>query len=247
MSIGTIQSGSRARRVHVADKSKAELSELLAGLQASLDREQRLRREVNELTRRHAIMEQEQAHRFANGIQFIVSTLERQSRLAQAPEVKGHLKSASIRILALHRIQRRIHECTESNTVAIGDLLRKICDDLSLLLYPDEDSGVIAFEGAALDIPATTAVPLALAVNELITNAAKYAAGKVTVRFECDARSRRHVSVTDDGPGLPVGFQPNNSQGLGMRIVSGLVGQIGGELRFTSGPGGHGTCCTISF
>lgn len=248
MSYSITQSGcaTRASRPPTAGENCAESGALVSALQEVADREQRLRRELHDVTRYHTILAEEQEHRFANGLQFIVGTLERQSRVARTPEAKEQLLSASIRILALHRIQRRIQEYAQCDTVAFNEFLRKICGDLSLVLCPPDEGRDIVFEGVEAVVPTTIAIPLVLIINELITNAAKHAAGKVTVRFACDARNRRHVSVADDGPGLPVGFVPKNSKGLGIKIVSALVGQIGGEIRFFS-EHEQGTCCTVSF
>jgi Cyclic nucleotide-binding domain len=49
------------------------------------------------------------------------------------------------------------------------------------------------------------------------------------------------LSVSDDGPGLPKGFDPARSKGLGMKIIATLVKQIGGALLIAPGEEGHGT------
>jgi two-component sensor histidine kinase len=55
------------------------------------------------------------------------------------------------------------------------------------------------------------------------------------------------ISVSDSGPGLPPGFDPTKSKGLGMKIVVSLVHQIAGALRITSGPDGHGASFVVTF
>ena len=91
------------------------------------------------------------------------------------------------------------------------------------------------------------AIPLGFIVNELITNSAKYAEGHVTVRIEATSPTDRSLSVVDDGPGLPAGFKPADSKGLGMKIVLSLVKQIGGELHILPGDNGRGTRFKVSF
>jgi two-component sensor histidine kinase len=91
------------------------------------------------------------------------------------------------------------------------------------------------------------AIPLGLIVNELITNTAKYAEGHVTVRIEATSPTERSLTVEDDGPGLPAGFKPADSKGLGMKIVLSLVQQIGGALHILPGENGHGTRFKVSF
>ncbi len=45
-------------------------------------------------------------------------------------------------------------------------------------------------------------------------------------------------SVADDGPGLPPGFDPAASGGLGMRLVLSLARQLGGTLEASNAGGG---------
>jgi two-component system, sensor histidine kinase PdtaS len=75
------------------------------------------------------------------------------------------------------------------------------------------------------------AVPVALVVKELITNACKYAYGdnsvkSVWVRIGRD-EERISLSIRDEGVGLPPGFDVAKGNGLGMSIVNGLVEQLG--------------------
>ncbi|WP_404549533.1 ATP-binding protein [Bradyrhizobium diazoefficiens] len=55
------------------------------------------------------------------------------------------------------------------------------------------------------------------------------------------------LSVSDDGPGFPKGFDPTKSKGLGMKIVSSSVNQIGGETIFGANPSGRGARFTVRF
>ena len=78
------------------------------------------------------------------------------------------------------------------------------------------------------------AVPLALILNELITNALKYGcpvgrSSRIRVVFGTDGGDYR-LSVSDDGPGLPAGATPKTSKSLGMRAIQALVRQLEGEF-----------------
>jgi two-component sensor histidine kinase len=101
-------------------------------------------------------------------------------------------------------------------------------------------------EGANAEIPTAIAIPLGFIVNELITNSVKYAQGNITVRFETSP-SGHTLSVGDEGPGLPVGFEPTRSKGLGMKIVLSQVKQIRGALDIQAGDNGLGTRFTVTF
>ena len=90
-------------------------------------------------------------------------------------------------------------------------------------------------------------IPLGFIANELITNAVKYGTGRITVVLESDLGKGYTLSVSNDGPALPEGFNPATGKGLGMRIIRSLVGRIGGELRFGQGDQKQGARFTVLF
>ena len=92
-----------------------------------------------------------------------------------------------------------------------------------------------------------TCRPLAFIANELITNATKYGEGRIAVRLERHLEKGYALSVSNDGPALPEGFDPAARKGLGMRIVQSFVERIGGELRVGRGDSNKGTRFTVLF
>jgi len=115
------------------------------------------------------------------------------------------------------------------------------------MLFTAEPARIIAVEATEIILPAITAVPLGFIANELITNAFKYGTGRITVSLEYDPEKGYALSVANNGPGLPDGFDPTVGKGLGMRIVQSLVKQIGGELRIGRGDGNQGTRFAVLF
>jgi len=111
----------------------------------------------------------------------------------------------------------------------------------------EESPGEISVEGSEVNLPATTAIPLGFIASELITNAAKYGKGRIAIRLEADLKHGYALSVTNDGPALPEGFDPNARKGLGMRIIQSFVRQIDGELRIGRGDDGLGARFAVLF
>ena len=91
------------------------------------------------------------------------------------------------------------------------------------------------------ELPAVAATPLVLVVTELLHNAAEHAfpdgsPGSIELVAERDGDDLV-VRVVDDGQGLPEGFDPSASAGLGLQIVRTLVAsELGGSLAMTSPP-----------
>jgi len=236
------------QRAVLRDRSSQKgLDALTKELREALAREQVLLREKDELSRRQAILTQEFEHRLVNGLQLIVSLLSLQSRTATTPEAADQLTIAARRVAALGRVHRRLHLLDLQDQVEFKDYLQHLCEDLSGLLLQDGSGYAIVVEGANVEIPTTMAIPLGFIVNELITNSAKYAEGHVSVRIEATSPTDRSLSVVDDGPGMPAGFKPEDSKGLGMKIVLSLVQQIGGTLSILPGDNGRGTRFLVKF
>jgi len=224
----------------------SEPSATAADLRAALAREQALIATIADLRNRHELQIREMNHRLSNGLQSIASLLSSQSRLA-TPEAAAQLSIAVSRIVAFGQANRRLHLLDHRDRVEFSGYLAHLCADLSALLLWQQPGCAIAIEALPLELPTVTAIPLSFIVTELVTNAVKYAAGTVTVRLQALAPGRFALSVSDRGPGLPAGFDPATSKGLGMRIVQSLVQQIGGQLLISAGKDGRGACFAVRF
>ncbi len=236
------------RRAEGPDTRAQRQSDALAAeLRKAHGREQVLLTEKHDLSQHQAMLAEEFEHRLMNSLQLISSLLSLQSKAATTPETANQLNIASLRVAALGRVHHRLHLLDHEKTVEFGQYLKNLCEDLTGLLFENKDGFAITCESTKADIPTEFAIPLGFLVNELITNASKYAVGNITVRFENISPARHSLSVTDDGPGLPADFDPSKSKGLGMKIVRTLVKQVGGELYFANGENGDGTIFTVMF
>jgi two-component sensor histidine kinase len=222
------------------------IDDLTAELHATLAREQILLSEKDELLQRQGLLAQEFDHRLLNSLQLVASVLTLQSRTA-VPEAAAQLIVAARRVAAFGRVHHRLHLLDHQDHVEFRQYLEHLCEDISGLLFEGRIGCAVVVEGVTAEIPTTLAIPLGFIVNELITNSAKYAKGKTSVRLEKISLFSLSLSVSDDGPGVPTGFVPADSKGLGMKIVQSLITQIGGTLRVTTADDGCGACFTVTF
>jgi two-component sensor histidine kinase len=218
-----------------------------AELEAALAREQILLRDKHEQSQRQVMMAQEFEHRLINSLQLIASLLSLQSRAATTPEGTAQLTIAANRVAALGRVHRRLHLLDHQDNVEFSRYLQLLCEDLSGLLLQAGIGSTIVVEGTEAAIPTKFAIPLGFVVNELVTNAAKYAEGNIIVRFDSISPGTYSLSVMDEGPGLPDDFKPADSRGLGMKIVNAQIRQIHGELQILPGDRGRGARFIVTF
>ncbi|MBR0947367.1 MULTISPECIES: sensor histidine kinase [Bradyrhizobium] len=154
------------------------------------------------------------------------------------------LKIAANRVATIASVHKRLHALDHVGSVELKSYLENICHDLKGILPGGHRN--LTVEGIAVEVPTTIGVPLGYIVSELVTNSAKHADGKITIRLGMSAGGYE-LSVSDDGPGFPKGFDPTKSKGLGMKIVSSLVNQIGGQTIFGVNPSGQGARFTVRF
>ena len=186
-------------------------------LTAALDRHQLLAKEVN--------------HRINNSLQIVASMLHLQTTTTQNEEVRHALRDASSRIAAIARAHQRLYGSDQINTVDLGAYLEDICNDLGKAL-PNCKLHVTTASG--IQCATDTAIPIALLVNELMTNSAKYAYPDGGCEVWLDlARSEDTItiSVRDRGVGLPQNFDLHSGKRLGMRLITALSSQVHADLQ----------------
>ena len=218
-----------------------------ARLRRYIVREGALLRQKDRLIRRQELLSREFEHRLLNGLQLVTSLLSIQSRAAKNPEAAAQLKIAADRVAAIGRVHRHLRAFDHVENVEFKPYLENLCLDLASMTSSGNAGRNLVVEGIVLKIPSATAIPLGFVANELITNAIKYAKGRIAVELRGDAENGYALSVSDDGPGLPDGFDPGATHGLGMKLVSSLVKQIGGELQIARGDNGKGVRFTVLF
>jgi two-component system, sensor histidine kinase PdtaS len=217
-------------------------------LREALAENETLLRQKDELIQNQALLSKESDHRLLNDLQVIVSLLSLQSRALANAEVASQLAAAAGRIATIGRMHRRLHYCDGVQSVAFKQFLEDLCRDFSSMLSADlRPERNIVVEGVEITLPSVTAVPLGFIVNELITNAGKYGKGRIKVRLERNLGKGYVLSVSNDGPSLPEGFDPAASKGMGMRIVRSFVERIGGALQIGRGDNNQGTRFTVQF
>jgi two-component sensor histidine kinase len=167
-----------------------ERQRMEGSLRQALDRQQMLLKEIN--------------HRVNNSLQIVASMLHLQSSVTQSGDVRHELREASSRIAAIARAHQRLYSGERIETLDLGAYLTDVCKDLDESM-PGCEVEVSAQEGIV--VHTDRAIPAVLLVNELITNAAKYAypAGncRVWVTLSRGPADNLIISVRDEGVGLP--------------------------------------------
>jgi two-component sensor histidine kinase len=196
-----------------------ERQRMEGNLRQALDRQQLLIKEVN--------------HRVNNSLSIVASMLHLHASVAESQDVRHELHEASSRIAAIARAHQRLYKSDRIDTLDLGAYLTDVCNDVKQSV-PSCEIHVTAEEG--IEIRTDRAIPAVLLVNELITNAAKYAypAGSCRVWVTLSRQQSQEsiaISVRDEGVGLPSTFDIKSGRRLGMRLVDAFAQQLHGSLQ----------------
>jgi len=225
--------------LEVDSRSEGEFSENdIAFLQGAANilgmaiERQRYERHLKAALDRHQVLLKEMNHRVKNSLQIVTGMLHLQASSANDATLSGHLAEASNRISTIAHAYERLAYGAEVDNIDLGAYVREVCADI-----------VISTPHCRLDVDAAPgiflhpdrAIPIALIVNELVTNATKHAFSgrldnRIWVRLVQKKADSVVISVRDNGVGLPPGFDLTKSKGLGMRVVTALAKQLGGNI-----------------
>lgn len=169
-------------------------------------------------------------HRVKNSLQLVSSLLTLQTMSLPGAAERAHFQDARARIDAIARVHSRLYQTEQFQTIEFGSYLNELCADLSRA--SGATLGAIAVEADRIDLPIDQAAPLGLIANELITNAIKHR-GAEPANILVELRRTgvppglaAELIVSDQGPGLPDGFDMRKTRSLGMRLITSLTGQI---------------------
>jgi two-component system, sensor histidine kinase PdtaS len=199
-----------------------------------------LRRRERELITKDATI-REIHHRVKNNLQTVAALLRLQARRMTVPAARAALEESVRRVTSIAVVHETLAGSRE-DVVAVDEVLDRVLPMLGDLtsVGPAARTRRVGQFG---ELPAVAATPLVLVVTELLHNAAEHAfpdgsPGSIELVAERDGDDLV-VRVVDDGRGLPEGFDPSASEGLGLQIVRTLVAsELGGSLAMTSPPSG---------
>ena len=183
-------------------------------------------RELTEALAAKTMLVHEVDHRVKNNLQMISSLLTMQTRTIADPAAQATMHSMLNRIEALGTVHRRLYQSRDVERFDVAAFAQDLADDLvrgsgrsDIRLHLDLES---------VDVPVEKAPPVALMLNELITNAMKHGfaherSGLLSVSVRPD-RNHIAIRVTDDGHGMPE--QATGSGSFGKRLIESLARQL---------------------
>jgi len=226
-----------ARKVY---RPRNKIQQILLAIEDVTERT-RLEREHAAAHERIGILLQELTHRVKNSLQLIAAMVWIEARSHKSSEGKAALERVSHRITALGQLYSKLSKADTVEAVDAATYLDELCRDLIASIQKEGETSIVLETDIESELlPTDRAIPIGLIVNELVTNAVKYAfpsgaKGTVIVTLKRVPGELR-LTVADDGQGL---LDPKRADsGLGGRLVDGFAQQLGGHVERKSGSQG---------
>ena len=185
-------------------------------------------------------------HRIANSLAVLVSMVRMQSTAVKKntdsfnnAEVRHMLDGIAARISTVSQLHRIISHAGTDGVIALKPHLHNVTDALVAALSSSEQAAKVVYTGCDCMVQMRHAQPIVLMLCEIFINAMKYAhptGVPLIMVVDCSVGSdgRLVLTVSDDGVGLPEGFEPEQSGGMGFKIMRKLAMEVGGELQIQS-------------
>ena len=177
---------------------------------------------------------QEIHHRVKNNLQLISSLLSLQSRSVDDKAATQALQEGQARVQSMALIHKNLYNDNVSSGLEVRDYVIQLTQQLlqTYGLNPDQIELQLDVDPISLDV--STLVPLALIINELITNSLKYAfeqheAGKIKLSLKPTENNKLLLQVQDNGKGFN---HLENSDGFGTKLISALAAKLDATVNY---------------
>lgn len=217
--------------------SQLDITDRVDALRQTQNEKDRFEREVAERTRdltealaAKTMLVHEVDHRVKNNLQMISSLLTMQTRSIVDPDAKASMEQMLHRVEALGTVHRRLYQSNNVERFDVAEFARDLATDLvrgsgraDIQLHLDLEP---------VEIPVEKAPPVALMMNELLTNALKHAfaderPGRLSVTVRPD-QTHFGIKIVDDGVGMP--GQPLGRNSFGKRLIETLARQLNASI-----------------
>jgi len=232
--------------------AEADGQRLLGVVSFDITQQVRTQRELSAALASKEILLKEVHHRVKNNLQIVSSLLAMQAESFQDPSAARAFRESQERVQCMALIHERLHGDAQPDQLEFREYVEALARDLFYSYGVDSALIQLRFELEPVRLRLNQAIPCGLILNELLTNALKYAfpggrAGEVLVTLSCGEDSLVKLTVADNGVGLPAELDKAASKSLGLRIVDILRRQLDGTAHWEAGADGAGTVFSLTF
>jgi len=198
--------------------------------------------QVQESLQEKEVLLREIHHRVKNNLQVISSLLDLQSQYIEEQTTQEMFRDSQNRVKSMAFVHEQLYQSKNFISIKSADYIKTLTEHLfqSYVMNIGQIDLELDIENFALNI--NTAIPCSLIINELVSNALKYAfpnttKGTIKVNLHSVNEKEFILIVKDNGVGFPCNWSFNKLKTLGLQLVNVLVNQLEGTLAITCNTG----------
>ena len=220
-----------------------EISNQVAVAIVQLSLEEKLKQHADDLQnslKEKEVLLKEIHHRVKNNLQIITSLLYLQSLKIDDNETQSIFKDSQNRVKSLALVHEKLYQSKDLARIDFSDYLKNLASFIFTTYKTNILNLRIDYDLDEVFLSVEVSVPLGLIMNELLSNALKYAFTnhlasdssdhRILIKLKKIKNNDYILSVSDNGNGLPDNFDIENTESLGLKLVTSLVQQIEGKL-----------------
>jgi len=199
-----------------------------------------MERRIENLLKEKELILKEVHHRIKNNMAVVSSLLSLQAGALTDPTSRSALADAANRIQSMEILYEKLYRSKDGTAISIRDYVLSLVEELTNV-YSERTEIRIVADLADFALEPKLLSTIGIIVNELVTNAMKYAfvgrdEGRIAVSVSREGDLVR-IRVEDDGVGLPESVTIEDSEGFGMQLIGMLAAQLHGAISIARGGG----------
>ncbi|GAB4199912.1 MAG: hypothetical protein Fur0023_02710 [Bacteroidia bacterium] len=212
----------------------------VSGIAVDITKEIEKQNQLQNLLKENEVLIKEIHHRIKNNLQVISSMINLQVQQEENPHTQNILKDIQNRVYSMALIHQTLYQNRNYTSINISNTILMLIQNILYSFNRTDIQITPQLEEIILDV--NTSIPLALIVNEIVTNIAKYAfplnfQGEKNVEINLNRQNYNiELSVKDNGVGIPKEKLDKNISDIGFNIIRALSEQINAQLLITSEP-----------
>ncbi len=226
-----------------ANISQVEIDgrQIFTAILRDVSEQKQIENKLRESLKEKEILLQEVNHRVKNNLQVILSLFALQGESTDDPERIAMLSEIRLRIQSMAMIHEKIYKSERLGQINFQQYVKDLTTEIFHTYSTSSGSVRLNLEVAPVSLEINRAVPFALILNELTSNALKYAftakeKGNLSISLNLEKDKLLLLTVCDDGIGIPKKIQFSNTKTLGLRLVRVLTRQLNGKAELKENP-----------
>jgi len=241
---GTIFSGLASWQVVTFEKEPH-----LLGFIKDITERKLMEEQINRSLEEKKMLLKEIHHRVKNNLQAVAGLLNLQAELIKDEDTLTSFKENEARVLSMALVHEKLYQVENPSRINMEDYVRTLLDRLVHFHSISPDQVKVKVRAGKITLNLDTIIPVGLILNELVSNALKYAfpkgrKGEIRVSLSKRKNGTLSLKVYDNGIGLPNEIDIGRSRSLGMLLVKSFVDGLSGTVKVDRR---SGTGITITF